>query len=208
MDSSQIAPGPSVSPRFASLGRRIGAYILDVLIAFSVLVLVAITFRVLRAAGLWMPVGAGALPPGAGATPEELWRALGVGAKLAIMLAFVISGGTIYLILFECSPWQATFGKRLLNIYVTDNDGRRISLPRSFGRWLAMWVFSLFGGSLISLITIVATKNKKALHDLVANTLVVSGKPVGGQELESWRVVLAFALPFVWILVTFMTTII
>jgi len=208
MASSQTAPSPSVGPTFASLGRRIGAYLIDVLIAFSVLLLAGITLRVLRAAGLWMPIGAGALPPGAAATPDMLWHALGIGAKLAFMLAFVIAGGPIYLILFECSPWQATFGKRLLNIYVTDNGERRISLTRSFGRWLAMWVFGLFGGSLISLITIAATKNKKALHDFTAHTLVVRGEPIGGQELEPWRLVLAFTLPFVWILVTFMKTII
>jgi uncharacterized RDD family membrane protein YckC len=197
MASPQIAPTPSVTPTFASLGRRIGAYLIDILLVFCVLAWVAITFRVLRAAGIWTP--------GGGAPPDVLWRALGIGAKLAVLLAFVIAGGPIYLILFECSPWQATLGKRLLNIYVTDNGGRRISLGRSFGRRLAMWMFT-WVGALISLITIAASREKKALHDFAAGTLVVAGRPIDGGALESWRPLLAFALPYFWILGTYMVT--
>ena len=201
MASSQPALSASARPAFAGLARRIAAYLLDLLIALSVLVLVAITFRLLRAIGLWTPAGAGAY-----FSPEDAWRALGVGAKLAIVFSFVLSQGAAYLILFDASPWQATFGKRLLNVYVTDDEGRRISLVRSFGRWFAMWAFGLFGGSFISLVTIAATRNKKALHDFAAKTLVVSGRPALSGELEPWRAVIAFGLPFVWMMGTFLAT--
>jgi RDD family len=59
--------------------------------------------------------------------------------------------------LWEASSWQATLGKRLLNIYVTDDNRQRISLGRSVGRWLARWICSWFGGNLISVITIAST---------------------------------------------------
>jgi len=47
----------------------------------------------------------------------------------------------IYLILFDASLWQATFGKRIRKIYVTDNEGRRISLAlfRSLARRVVLW---------------------------------------------------------------------
>ena len=198
MASSQMALGPSIRPSFAGLGSRITAYLLDLLIAFSVLILAGITMRTLRAVGLWTPAGMG--------DPEQAWRTLGVGAKLAIVSAFVVSGGPIYLILFEASPWQATFGKRILKIYVTDNEGRRISLTRSFGRWLAMWSFGLFGGSLISLITILTTKEKKALHDFAASTVVLSGRPTPGGNLEAWRIAAAFGISLLWIIGSFIAT--
>src|SRR5450755_2073488 len=144
MASSQ--PALTLDSRaYGGLGRRLGAYLVDVVIAFSLLLLVGITFRIFRALGLWGTVAAQQLAQGTPAwAPEEAWKALSVGAKLAIVVAFILSEGAIYRVLLEASAWQATFGKRLLNIHVTDESGRRISLARSFGRWLARYSFSLF----------------------------------------------------------------
>jgi hypothetical protein len=55
---------------------------------------------------------------------------------------------------------QATFGKRLLNIYVTDMAGRRIGIGRSFSRSFAKSFFSLFFYlALVSAVT-VASRNE------------------------------------------------
>jgi uncharacterized RDD family membrane protein YckC len=124
---------------------------------------------------------------------------MGVTAKLFIVLAFVLSSGPVYFMLWEASPWQATFGKQLLHIYVTDDQGERISLAHSIRRWLARWVFSWLGGSLISMVTIAATENRKAL--------VLRGRSVSGGDLETWRIVAAFGFPFVWLMGTFLATI-
>jgi hypothetical protein len=70
-----------------------------------------------------------------------------------------------------------------------------------------MWGFSWLGGWLVSLVTIAATPKKKALHDFIAHTLVVMGRPVSAERLEAWRVTAAFVLPFIWILATFLITI-
>jgi len=198
MASPQTALDPSIRPSFAGVGKRVAAYLLDLLIAACVLIVAAVTMRTLRALALWTPAFMG--------DPEQTWRALGVGAKLAVVSAFVVSGGAIYLTLFEASPWQATFGKRILKIYVTDNAGRRISLARSFGRWLAMWSFGLFGGSLVSLITILTTTEKKALHDFASGTVVLSGRPSPGGNLEAWRIAAAFGISLLWIIGTFIAT--
>jgi hypothetical protein len=49
-------------------------------------------------------------------------------------------------------------------------------------------------------------KDKKALHDYVAKTLVVRGRPVPGGSIEAWRVVAAFGIPFVWLMSTVLAT--
>ena len=198
MATSPAAPNVSSAVPFASLPRRIAAYLLDILIAFAVMVPVAITMRLFRAIGVWTP---------AGGDPVTLWTSLGVGPKLLVILAYIILMGPLYFILFHASPWQATFGKRLLKVYVADDSGQRISLARSCGRWFAMWLLGWFGGSLVSLITIAASMNKKALHDMLAGTLVLNGRQAGGESLEPWRVLVAFGVPFVWLIATYMITI-
>src|SRR6478672_7579483 len=130
MTPSQPALTSLSRPSYAGLGARIGAHLLDLTIAFSVVLVVGIAMRILRAVGLWTAATQGV-------SPEDMWVALGVGAKLLILLAYVLSMGAIYRVLFEASTWQASFGKRLLNIYVTDENGQRISITRSLGRWLA-----------------------------------------------------------------------
>jgi uncharacterized RDD family membrane protein YckC len=112
----------------------------------------------------------------------------------------------VYRVLFEASAWQATLGQRWLNIYVTSDDGMRISLTRSLYRWLAKWVFGCLGGSFVSLGTILATANHKALHDYFGKTVVVRGRPLPGGMLEPWRIAAAFAVPFVWMMGTFLLT--
>ena len=198
MATSPVVLNVSAGASYASLPRRIAAYLFDILIAFSVMAPVAITMRLFRAIGVWTPV--------AGGDPQALWMRMSVGPKLLVVLAYVVVMGPLYFILFHASPWQATFGKRLLNIRVTDDAGNRISLGRSFGRWFAMWFLGWFGGSLVSLITIAASRNKKALHDMLAGTLVLDGPPATSDPLEPWRVLVAFGAPFVWLIATFMIT--
>jgi hypothetical protein len=80
MASSQPALTSLARPSYAGFGRRLGAHLLDVVIAYSVVVVVGIAMRILHAFGLWMPSTQG-LPL------EEVLRALRFGAKLLIVLA-------------------------------------------------------------------------------------------------------------------------
>ena len=127
MESSQAVPITLPSP-YASLGRRVAAHLLDVLVAFSVLLLVAIVMRVLGAFGFWMP--------DPGRTPEQAWQALGMVAKMFVLVAFVLSMGPIYFMLWEASPWQATLGKRLLE-HLCDRRQQAADQPWAIGGSLA-----------------------------------------------------------------------
>jgi uncharacterized RDD family membrane protein YckC len=77
----------------------------------------------------------------------------------------------VYSSFAEASAKQATIGKRLLDIKVTDMQGSRIDLGTSFGRNLAkaLSVFPLFFGYLYSFLN----KKQQCWHDVMANTLVV-----------------------------------
>ncbi len=184
---------------YASLGRRLAAFLLDAAIMTSMILLVAVCLRVLRGVGLWMPNVAQA-------TPEETWFALGAVAKMLVVITFVLSMGPVYFVLCEASAWQATFGKRLLNFYVADDGGRRISLGRASGRWIIKWMSTWFGGILISILTIALTRERKAIHDYGAGTISVRGRPVPGGVLEPWRIAAGLGLPLVWMLGTFLAT--
>jgi uncharacterized RDD family membrane protein YckC len=156
MDGSQAVPALS-SSCFGGLGRRLGAHVLDVAIALLPILLVGFALRGFRAIGL--------LSAAHDIGPEMMWRSLGISAKLAVVVGFLLSTGAIYLTLFEASPWQASFGTRILDIRVTDNAGKQISVARAFGRWLCKWFFNLFWLWPVSLGTIAGTRQKKALHD-------------------------------------------
>ena len=76
----------------------------------------------------------------------------------------------IYWGLMQASARQATFGKALLGMKVTDTSGNRISLLRSLGRELAKWVSGIPLG--LGYVMVAFTGRKQALHDMVAATTV------------------------------------
>jgi uncharacterized RDD family membrane protein YckC len=77
----------------------------------------------------------------------------------------------LYCAAFESSRWQATPGKKLLGLYVTDLKGNRISFVRASGRFLgkALEQLTLFIGFLMAGFT----AKKQALHDILSGCLVL-----------------------------------
>lgn len=95
---------------------------------------------------------------------------------IRLTLAFVFSGCVpliklIYSSIAEASPKQATIGKKLLDIKVTDLLGNRITLSTSFARNISK-IFStlpLFFGYLYSFLN----KQRQCFHDKITDTLVI-----------------------------------
>lgn len=83
--------------------------------------------------------------------------------------------GIAYFVGFESSSYQATPGKMALGLIVTDSDGRRISPMRAVGRYFAKILSAMI--LLIGYIMIAFTERKQGLHDMIAGTLVVKGRP-------------------------------
>lgn len=81
----------------------------------------------------------------------------------------------IYEAVMLSSEHQATFGKMALGIVVTDTAGGRLTFGRATGRHFAKWVSALILG--IGFLMAAFTEKKQALHDLIAETLVVNKTP-------------------------------
>lgn len=77
----------------------------------------------------------------------------------------------LYFTIMESSSYQATFGKKLMNIKVTDMDGRKISFWRSVLRNLAKILSSMV--YYLGYLMIGLTRKKQGLHDMIAGCLVV-----------------------------------
>jgi uncharacterized RDD family membrane protein YckC len=80
-----------------------------------------------------------------------------------------------YWALMQSSKRQATFGKALVGLKVTDADGGRLSVGRALAREAAKVVSGL--ALMIGYIMAGFTKRKQGLHDMVASTLVVRESP-------------------------------
>ena len=82
---------------------------------------------------------------------------------------FVIALVIWYFILMPASKKQGTWGKQICKIYIGDKDGERISVGRSFLRFLGTYLSSIF---YIGYIMVAFTEKKQGLHDLIASTYV------------------------------------
>lgn len=82
----------------------------------------------------------------------------------------------LYWPVMESSARQATFGKSIVGIHVTDLNGDRVSFIRAFLRNLAKIISAIPLG--IGYLLAAFTGRKQALHDMITNTLVVSTGPL------------------------------
>lgn len=146
--------------------RRFAAFIVDSFIlgiamyAIIFLMLIVLGFGIGGIATMFQSSAGGGLPEG-----PLLW----VFVIGFYVLPILMQGA--YHIIFTGSAWQATPGKRVLGIKVVDQDGHRITLARSTGRWFAaaLSYLTFYIGFLMAAFT----DRKLALHDMVASTRVV-----------------------------------
>lgn len=92
--------------------------------------------------------------------------------------------GVLYKPFFESSALQATPGKALLGLRVTTEEGERISFKQSFIRYLGYIASCAI--CCIGFLFVVFTGKKQALHDLIAETLVVKQTSPDVKYLDAW----------------------
>lgn len=90
------------------------------------------------------------------------------GQGLGFIVGFLIQW--LYFTISESSAWQATLGKKLLGIIVTDEAGKRIGFGRANGRYWSKILSALI--LCIGYIMVAFTEKKQGLHDKIAGTLV------------------------------------
>lgn len=144
---------PATLPAYAGLWLRLAAALIDgFLISFPLFFLAFFAVLAVRL-----------VTAGKGTDP-----AIGILVSL-LALAFLVPW--FYFSVLESSRWQATVGKSVLRLYVTDIEGRRLTRGRSMGRNLAKCLSNLTMG--IGHLMCGFTTKKQALHDVVARCLVL-----------------------------------
>jgi uncharacterized RDD family membrane protein YckC/type II secretory pathway pseudopilin PulG len=123
-----------------------------------------------------LPVGVGLAAAGAisgdGKPPEA--------AAIALALAttfLAVTGTWLYYALLESSSRQATLGKMLLGLAVSDLSGARIGFGRATGRLFAKFLSGLVLDA--GFVMAAFTERKRALHDYLAGTVVERRRPAG-----------------------------
>ena len=96
------------------------------------------------------------------------------GAFIGLWLAFGLAIGWVYSVSMESSSKQATFGKMVLGIVVTGDQGERIPVMRATRRYFAKILSGLVLG--IGFVMAAWSDRKQGLHDMLAGTLVVQGR--------------------------------
>lgn len=104
---------------------------------------------------------------------------------VAVAALVVVTVAAVWFVGFESSARQATPGKSALGLRVTDAGGARPSFGRVAGRFLAgapSWAVLHLGHAMAAW-----TRERRALHDLVAGTRVEQDDPPG-TPLPAWAV--------------------
>jgi uncharacterized RDD family membrane protein YckC len=173
----------------ATIWRRIGAFLLDYLVISAYLIVLVM-----------VGVGLGFGPL------QNTFQILFANPDISELSAFVllVLPVLLYFTLFERSPWQATWGKRMMRLQVTTLSGTRLSFARSLGRsclklipwelthaclWrIPGWPTAPTSPSTIITIGLILVwvligayaatmfigKKRQALYDWIAGTIVVS----------------------------------
>ena len=100
-----------------------------------------------------------------------------MGVSTEVTEGFEIAGNIIGLIigwlygaLLESSDKQATWGKQLMKIKVSDLNGDRISFGKATGRHFGKWISSII--LLIGYFMMLWTERKQTLHDKMAGCVL------------------------------------
>ncbi|BBP42760.1 RDD family protein [Thiosulfativibrio zosterae] len=90
----------------------------------------------------------------------------------ALMQLVVLMLGWLYFGVLESSKYQATLGKLLIGLKVTDIHGERLSFWRATGRHFGKYLSFLLVG--IGFLMVAFTRRKQGLHDFMASCLVIN----------------------------------
>ena len=90
----------------------------------------------------------------------------------------------LYKPIMEASGYQGTFGKYALGLKIVDKNGQKISMTSSFVRTI-LWIIGSQAFLLcLGVIMVGFTEYKQGLHDILADTYVVTNHWEGPVPLE------------------------
>jgi len=137
---------------YADYLSRVGAYILDVIFLTLLGLIPGVALGFILVAALGPETGAAVAQP--------------VGNLLGVVI------GVCYYVGLETSEKQGTWGKQIVGIMVTDQNGRRLTVGRAVGRYFAHILTACTFG--IGLLMPLFTEKRQTLHDMIAGCIVVN----------------------------------
>lgn len=138
----------------ASVGERLGAFLLDMLVKIAyVIVILYFVFNLMGLANLLEKL--------------DKWSAGAVYMLFALPYAF-------YSLTFECLFEGQTLGKRIVKIKVVKIDGYQASFGDYLMRWLLRLVDVWTSMGVIGLIALVMSEKTQRLGDMTAGTAVIT----------------------------------
>jgi uncharacterized RDD family membrane protein YckC len=157
-----------VTVQYAGFWLRVVAYLIDSVVISVAFMALFIPFAIMT--GLTARLGN--IHPGE--DPRDVGAVLGgtffLGLFTVVSLAFL--GGWLYHAKMESSSWQATLGKKALNLRVTDMYGAPVSFARASGRHFAKLITGMIPLG-VGFMLAGFTERRQALHDMIASCLVL-----------------------------------
>jgi uncharacterized RDD family membrane protein YckC len=174
------APGTAVSPHagvgaiayatnvtYAGFWLRFVAYLVDsFLVGFVAIALFIPLFFLMGGVAIFESLPRHEVPQ---ADPAQ------IAALLTLVFTFIGLGillQWLYYAYLESGEKQATWGKQILGLYVTDLSGNPISFGRASGRYFAKLITRMIPLG-IGYIMAGFTERRQALHDMIASCLVL-----------------------------------
>jgi uncharacterized RDD family membrane protein YckC len=194
----------SYTPSPAGFWKRYVAYFIDAVILYIVVELLSAVFFAFRAQSEFDSVMAMIRSL---RSSQELGEVPDLQAMVqtleSVLLPSLIFSSTAYIVLagvyfsvMESSRHQATLGKRMLGIKVTNLNGAPIALSQSIGRFVAAslsWITMNLGHAFAAW-----TPERRALHDYIAGTRVENVDPRNTRmPIWAWLIIAAHALIFI-----------
>jgi len=143
-----VPSAPTGKPLYAGFWRRVGAALIDSIPLLTIGVIVG--FATDTHSMFW-------------------WNFDDSGGLRDFVLSALV--GWLYFASLESSPIQASLGKLVVGLYVTDENGRRITFGQATGRHFGKYLSAIL--LLIGFLMAGFTPKKQALHDMLAGTLVM-----------------------------------
>lgn len=147
---------PSYS-RYGNFGERLVAYLIDTVILYVVNMAIGLV------------IGGGGMAAAGAMEGDEAGAFAAIGAMMGAFSILLIIN-VAYFTYFESSEKQATFGKQVMGLVVTDMNGNRISPLNALGRYFSKIISAVI--LMIGYIMQAFDAKGQALHDKIAGTLV------------------------------------
>ncbi len=113
-------------------------------------------------------------------------EAYGAGDIVYFAVLFLLPW--LYFAGMESGPRQASWGKRVLGLMVTDRNGRRIRFGRATARHFAKLASAM--PFLLGFVLAAFTSRKRALHDIISGCLVIEQAGARRhflEETDTWK---------------------